>query len=180
MVDSCWRVCKASRFAPSSFESASVRAAEPFCSVLIVALVKSWRICTVDRFELKVCDCERSVVSAAVRRSVAASMFALVAQLPAAFDAQRARIGVGVVHAVMVVRRRGVFVEVHRQRVAAEQVDAVEAGVAGELADLGQQGVELRRQGRLRRGVGGLLAWLTSDWADCTSLVIAVMPLFAA
>ncbi len=24
------------------------------------------------------------------------------------------------------------------------------------------------------------LAWLTSDWADCTSLVIAEMPLFAA
>src|SRR5688572_12272213 len=41
VVDSCWRVCKANRFAPSSFESASVRLSAPVCSVLIIALVKS-------------------------------------------------------------------------------------------------------------------------------------------
>ena len=34
-------------------ESASVRLSAPVCSVLIIALVKSWRICTVDRFELE-------------------------------------------------------------------------------------------------------------------------------
>src|SRR6185437_15397270 len=81
VVDSCWRVCKASKLAPSSFESASVSASEPACSVLIVALVKSWRICTVDRPELSFCDSDRNVVSAAVRSLDAASMSVEAAQL---------------------------------------------------------------------------------------------------
>ena len=81
MVDSCWRVCKASKFAPSSLESASVRLSAPVCSVLIVALVKSWRICTVDRFEPNDWACERSVVSALVRSVEAAVMSAAPPQL---------------------------------------------------------------------------------------------------
>ena len=42
-------------------------ASAPVCSVLIIALVKSWRICTVDRFEPNAWAWERSVLSAAVR-----------------------------------------------------------------------------------------------------------------
>ena len=67
VVESCWRVCRASRLAPSSLESASVRLSAPVCSVLIIALVNSWRICTVDRLEPNDWAWERSVVSAAVR-----------------------------------------------------------------------------------------------------------------
>src|SRR6185436_4113507 len=84
VVDNCWRVCKASKFAPSSLESARVRLSAPVCSVLIIALVKSWRICTVDRFEPKDWACARSVVSAAVRSVEAAVMSAAPAQLLAA------------------------------------------------------------------------------------------------
>src|SRR6201999_2300091 len=80
VVDSCCRVCKASKFAPSSLESASVRESEPVCNVLIIDLVKSWRICTVDRLEPKACDCERSLVSAAFRSVEAAVMSAAAAQ----------------------------------------------------------------------------------------------------
>ena len=48
---------------------------------MMVALVKSWRICTVDRLEPRVCDSERSVVNAAVRAVLAAVMSAELAQL---------------------------------------------------------------------------------------------------
>src|SRR4051812_50080213 len=68
-------------FAPSSLVSASVRASEPVCSVLIIALVKSWRICTVDRFEPNDCACDRSVVRAAVKSVVAAAMLPVSAQV---------------------------------------------------------------------------------------------------
>ena len=81
MVDSCCRVCNARRFAPSSLESASVSASAPVCSVLIIALVKSWRICTVDRFEPNDWACARSVVSAAVKSVEAAVMSAVPPQL---------------------------------------------------------------------------------------------------
>ena len=76
--------------APSSLESARVRLSAPVCSVLIIAFVKSWRICTVDRFEPNVCDCDRNVASAAVSSVCAAWMLAFVAQLPAAAAIARA------------------------------------------------------------------------------------------
>src|SRR5882762_9870296 len=47
-VDSAWL------FAASSLVSASVRLAEPVCSTLIRFFEKSWRICTIDRFEPRV------------------------------------------------------------------------------------------------------------------------------
>src|SRR5215213_4338374 len=50
---SCWRVLRASRFAPSSFESASVRLSAPDCKVPIIDFVNSCRICTVARLDPK-------------------------------------------------------------------------------------------------------------------------------
>src|SRR5580698_7311219 len=46
-----WRVDSAWLLAASSFGSASVRFDAPVCSTLIRFLLKSWRICTTDRFE---------------------------------------------------------------------------------------------------------------------------------
>ena len=48
--------------------SASVRLSAPVCSVLIIVLVKSWRFCTIDRFEPKADACERSVLERVVER----------------------------------------------------------------------------------------------------------------
>src|SRR5438445_13331909 len=67
VVESCWRVCRASMLAPSSLVSAKVRLSAPVCSVLIVALVKSWRICTTERLEPKFEACRLRVLSEAVR-----------------------------------------------------------------------------------------------------------------
>ena len=58
-----------------------MRASEPLCSVFTMALVKSWRICTVDNCEPNAWACERSVVSAAVSSVFAAVMSAAAAQL---------------------------------------------------------------------------------------------------
>src|SRR3954467_4973514 len=58
-VDSAWLL------AASSLVSASVRLAEPVCSTLIRVLLKSWRICTTDKFEPSVEASVRSVVLAA-------------------------------------------------------------------------------------------------------------------
>ena len=156
MVDSCWRVCKASRLAPSSLESASVRLSAPVCSVLIIALVKSWRICTVDRLEPNDCACERSVVSAAVRSVEAAVMSAAAAQLlAAALIARPAEVKSTPVDGD---RRGAGFVQRDRQVCCrVEQVDAVEARVGRELVDLGPDGAELGGEARADRGVGGLL-----------------------
>src|SRR5260370_23232616 len=49
-----WRVASAWLLAASSLVSASVRLAEPVCSTLIRFFEKSWRICTIDRFEPRV------------------------------------------------------------------------------------------------------------------------------
>src|SRR5438270_13202944 len=46
-----WRVASAWLLAASSLVSASVRLDEPVCSTLIRLLLKSWRVCTTDRFE---------------------------------------------------------------------------------------------------------------------------------
>src|SRR4029450_11606198 len=59
-----WRGDSARLWAPSSFVSASVSADEPVCSTLIRLLLKSWRICTIDRLAPKADACERSVVLA--------------------------------------------------------------------------------------------------------------------
>src|ERR1700681_262844 len=64
VIESCWRVCRASRFAPSWLVSASTRLSEPVCSVLIRLLVKSLRASTVVSFEPKPDAWVRSVVSA--------------------------------------------------------------------------------------------------------------------
>src|SRR3954465_10885752 len=57
-VDSAWLL------AASSLVSAKVRLAEPVCSTLIRFLLKSWRICTTDRFEPSDEASVRSVVLA--------------------------------------------------------------------------------------------------------------------
>src|SRR5437016_3178303 len=59
-----WRVDSAWLLAASSLVSASVRFDEPVCSTLIRFLLKSWRICTIDRLAPKAEACERSVVLA--------------------------------------------------------------------------------------------------------------------
>src|ERR1700727_2433623 len=53
-VESAWLL------AASSFGSASVRLDAPVCSTLIRLLLKSWRICTTDRFEPSAEASERS------------------------------------------------------------------------------------------------------------------------
>src|SRR5690349_12758805 len=59
-----WRVDSAWLLAASSLVSASVSADEPVCSTLIRFLLKSWRICTIDRLAPKADACDRSVVLA--------------------------------------------------------------------------------------------------------------------
>src|SRR5712692_6743521 len=81
VVDSCWRVCNARRLAPSSLVSASTRLSAPTCNVLIVDLVKSWRVCTTVRLEPKFDACERRVPSAVLRFLSAALMSKLVCKL---------------------------------------------------------------------------------------------------
>src|ERR1700720_4465870 len=60
-----WRVDSAWLLAASSLESASVRLDEPVCSTLIRFLLKSWRICTIDKFEPSEDASERSELEAA-------------------------------------------------------------------------------------------------------------------
>src|SRR6185369_4696282 len=55
-----WRVDSAWLLAASSLVSASVSADEPVCSTLIRLLLKSWRICTIDRLAPKADACERN------------------------------------------------------------------------------------------------------------------------
>ena len=64
-VDSAWLL------AASSLVSASVRLDEPVCSTLIRLLEKSWRICTIDRFEPR--------AEASVRSDVLAALIAVIA-----------------------------------------------------------------------------------------------------
>ena len=124
--------------------------------MLIIALVNSWRICTVDRFELSDWACERRVVSAALSCVPAAWMSAFPAQLLAAAVDGNIRRG-GVVKRRDHHGRAAVLVHDDRQIVAAKEIDAVEAGVARELVDLRQQRVELAGKGGADVGVGGLV-----------------------
>src|SRR4051794_40271083 len=48
---SCWRVCKASNVAASWFLSALTRLSAPVCRLVIRVLLKSCRVCTIDRLE---------------------------------------------------------------------------------------------------------------------------------
>src|SRR3984957_2237335 len=59
-----WRVDSAWLLAASSFGSANVRFDAPVCSTLIRLLLKSWRICTTDRFEPSVEASARSELEA--------------------------------------------------------------------------------------------------------------------
>src|SRR5438477_42756 len=63
-----WRVASAWLLAASSLVSASVRLDDPVCSTLIRFFEKSWRICTIDRFEPRADASVRSVVLAAPSR----------------------------------------------------------------------------------------------------------------
>src|SRR3954451_14326944 len=69
-----WRVESAWLLAASSLVSANVRLDEPVCSTLIRFFEKSWRICTIDRFEPSAEASERSVELAPL--SAARAVFA--------------------------------------------------------------------------------------------------------
>src|SRR6266481_1761059 len=72
-----WRVDSAWLLAASSLVSASVRLAEPVCSTLIRFLLKSWRICTIDKFEPRVEACVRNASDALVILAIVALAEAL-------------------------------------------------------------------------------------------------------
>src|SRR5436190_604862 len=72
-----WRVASAWLLAASSLVSASVRLAEPVCSTLIRFLEKSWRICTIDKFEPRVEACVRNASDALVILAIVALAEAL-------------------------------------------------------------------------------------------------------
>src|SRR5882757_6677626 len=72
-----WRVASAWLLAASSLVSASVRLAEPVCSTLIRFFEKSWRICTIDRFEPRVEACVRNAFDALVSLAIVALAEAL-------------------------------------------------------------------------------------------------------
>src|SRR5882724_10965291 len=59
-----WRVDSAWLLAASSLESARVRLADPVCNTLMMFLLKSWRICTIDRLAPKAEACDRNVTLA--------------------------------------------------------------------------------------------------------------------
>src|ERR1700682_5655846 len=59
-----WRVGSAWLFGASSLVSARVPVGAPGCTHLISFLLKSWRICTIDRFEPRAEACDRNVSDA--------------------------------------------------------------------------------------------------------------------
>ena len=59
-----WRVDSACEIAASAFMSAFTRLPEPVSSTSTIYLVKSWRVCTTDRFEPSVDDSDFRPVSA--------------------------------------------------------------------------------------------------------------------
>src|ERR1700687_486328 len=72
-----WRVDSAWLLAASSLVSASVRLDEPVCSTLIRFLLKSWRICTIDRFDPRAEACVRNVSDALLILAIVALAEAL-------------------------------------------------------------------------------------------------------
>src|SRR6185312_11059232 len=179
VVDSCWRVCRARRFAPSWFESASVRSFAPVWSVLIVALVKSWRICTVERLAPRVWACERRVVRAVVSWVDAVEMSDAPAQLLAAPLSERAPALVSVTPDTVTLDEPVSFNVTVRLLPLSRLMPLKPESPArvSICALIAPNWVE-----RLRR-VGAsevCCAWLIRACADCTSLVIEVRPLLAA
>src|SRR5882757_11205546 len=69
-----WRVDSAWLLAASSLVSASVRLDAPVCSTLIRFFEKSWRICTIERFDPSAEASERNVLDAV--SSVVSTLFA--------------------------------------------------------------------------------------------------------
>src|SRR5882724_4235136 len=69
-----WRVDSAWLLAASSLVSASVRFDAPVCNTLIRFFEKSWRICTIERFDPSAEASERSVLEAV--SSVVRTLFA--------------------------------------------------------------------------------------------------------
>src|SRR6266403_767334 len=69
-----WRVDSAWLLAASSLVSASVRLDAPVCSTLIRFFEKSWRICTIERFDPSAEASERNVLDAV--SSVVRTLFA--------------------------------------------------------------------------------------------------------
>src|SRR6476619_3658322 len=59
-----WRVDSAWLLAASSLVSANVKLDDPVCSTLIRFLLKSWRICTIERFEPSAEACDRNISDA--------------------------------------------------------------------------------------------------------------------
>ena len=55
-IASDWRVESAREIAASAFMSAFIRLPEPVSSRSTIFLVKSWRVCTTDRFEPRLKD----------------------------------------------------------------------------------------------------------------------------
>ena len=134
-------------------------ASAPVCSVLIIALVKSWRICTVDRFEPNAWAWARSVVSAAVRSVEAAVMSAAPPQLfggvvdarsPAALKSTAATVTLEVPVSFSVTVRSELAL-------LSSRLMPLKPGVGGELIDLGDDFAELGGEARADRRVGGLL-----------------------
>ena len=158
-MPSDWRVERAWELAASSLRSAFVRLPEPVCSTLIRFLEKSWRFCTTERFEPKVEALARSVSEAVVSVLSVVLMSASSRKLPWPTvacrrwcrDRGQGEAGRGEVDGLHVEVRRVLLVELDvqlvRGRAVVDQVDAVVAGVVGELVDLGEQRVELLSEG---------------------------------
>ena len=73
-------------FAPSSFVSARVRLSAPVCSVLIIEVVKDWRVLMTARLADSTPDAFWSVVSAVPSAVIAAVMLAVVTFAPPMTD----------------------------------------------------------------------------------------------
>jgi hypothetical protein len=74
-------------------ESASVRADEPVCSTLIRLLLKSWRICTIDRFEPSAEASDRSELLAVARLAMTLLVAALSMKSVPVTRFERPRLG---------------------------------------------------------------------------------------
>src|SRR4029079_14660066 len=181
VVESCCRVCKASRLAPSSLESAKVSPSAPLCSVLIIALVKSWRICTVERFDPNAWAWDRSLVRPTVKSALARLMSAVVAQLldelfsarPVEEKSTALMVTDDEPLSFSVTVRLALFVTSSRLmplKLESPASWSIWRRIASNWA------------ARPDRTVTSVvcMAWLASACADCTSLVIEVMPLLAA
>ena len=109
---------------------------EPVCSTLIRFLLKSWRICTIDRLAPKADACDRSVTLAVLSDVRTLLVEALSMKSVPAVSAARPRPAGLKVTPVDRRRRLAGFVEHQFQRVAVQQVDAVEGRILRRGRDL--------------------------------------------